>query len=114
MDQGGRLDVMSVLRRGRRSARTPPKSPIIIIGRNRTVVTSPMATVDPVSSSASQLSPTDCIQVPMSEMTWPRKSIRKLCTSSAENWRAEVFLTRLKREFCQGPMLAAVYLLLAC
>ena len=66
-----------VSRLGRRSARTPPYSASSITGRNCSVVTKPSANGDPsVIRSTSQAWAVVCIQVPVSEITWPIQNKR--------------------------------------
>jgi hypothetical protein len=67
---------ITVLRTSSRSTRTPLKSPSTVAGRNWQSMRSPTATGECVSSRMSHAAAMFCIQVPVTETTWPEKKIR--------------------------------------
>ena len=69
---------MIVFRFGRTSAITPPNRPRIRTGRNWTAARNPSQIGSWVSSRISHAWASDCIQVPISEMSWPNQKSRKL------------------------------------
>ena len=71
-------------RLSKRSATTPPSGPSANTGKYNVAVTRP-STVPPRCrrSSTSALNATICIQLPMTEMNWPMKKIRKFRTPKA-------------------------------
>ena len=60
-------------RLGKRSASRPPNAPSTRIGANWRQAVMPTARPLPVSLSTSQVSATICIQLPLSDTTWPAK-----------------------------------------
>jgi hypothetical protein len=58
---------------GQRSASTPPQAANSSIGRNCRAEVTPTATPLPVSWRISHISATICIQLPLSETSWPAK-----------------------------------------
>ena len=64
------------LRLSNRSATTPAKSPKTVKGMKRQKARMPTASGEWVSSTTSQASATFCIQVPLTEITWPVKKSR--------------------------------------
>ena len=56
-----------------RSATTPPRGPTTSMGRNWHAMTRPSQAPLPVSCSTSQPRATVCIQVPLTETSWPAK-----------------------------------------
>ena len=67
---------ISVRRFGRPSAISPPKRPRTRTGPNWAAATIPSQIGSPVSCRTSQPWATACIQVPMSETSWPTKKRR--------------------------------------
>ena len=67
---------MSTRRFGNASATTPANRPKTMTGRNWAVATIPSQIGSPVSWRTSQACATCCIQVPMSEISWPEKNNR--------------------------------------
>ena len=59
-----------------RSATTPAKSPKRVNGAKRQKASAPTAIGESVSSTTSQASEMFCIQVPLTEITWPMKKSR--------------------------------------
>ena len=64
------------LRLSNRSATTPAKSPKTVKGMKRQKARMPTASGEWVSSTTSQARATFCIQVPLTEITWPVKKSR--------------------------------------
>ena len=65
-----------VLRLSKRSARTPAGSEKTVNGAKRRNASRPTATGECVSRTTTQASAMFCIQVPLSEITWPAKYSR--------------------------------------
>ena len=63
----------SSFRFGTRSASMPPNAPNSRIGANWSAATRPTAVPLPVRCRISQTSATICIQLPLTETTWPMK-----------------------------------------
>ncbi len=59
-----------------RSASTPAKRPKTVNGMKRQKASAPTAIGECVSSTTSQASATFCIQVPLTEISWPVKKSR--------------------------------------
>ena len=64
---------MRMRRRSTRSARMPPKVAKRKTGASVANEVTPSRAAEPVRRKTSQDSATDCIQVPVSEMSWPAK-----------------------------------------
>ena len=64
------------LRLSIRSATTPAKRPKTVKGMKRQKASAPTASGEWVSSTTSQASAMFCIQVPLTEITWPVKKRR--------------------------------------
>ena len=56
-----------------RSASSPPHAPANSIGTNCSAAVRPTAKLESVSFRTSHISATTCIQLPLSETTWPMK-----------------------------------------
>jgi hypothetical protein len=70
-------------RAGSRSANAPPYGERRITGRAWTMTATPIWVGEPVSVSTSQLTPSTCIPVPVTEIRLPAVSSRKLCCRRA-------------------------------